>query len=130
METIINNGATAKAQSQLGNTSVPVSGRVSPDLLAKAAAARNEYRDAMRQIKAEKVNARIAKAQERAAEKAQDAEAIRQRIYKTLHAAKAKDQLALVKAALAEFTTNSVDQQYTLAAMKARNEAAILAAAK
>ncbi|MFY9838213.1 MAG: hypothetical protein WAK55_17435 [Xanthobacteraceae bacterium] len=131
MNDSVKNGATAKADSQLPNTPVATSGHVSADLDAEIENLQKMLRAKRAQRDAEAIANRAAKARKAAQAVETEQEALRCRVYKANWAVFARDKnMQVAKDILAEFTTNSINQRYTLEAMKARSDAATIAKAQ
>ena len=130
MENEIKNGSTAKGDSKVGTSpAIPLASEIEA-LEAELLAEKQAQKQKREKLAALKLHARREKVAHRDAEKEREVEAMRCRIYKTLWAAKNQDRLALALSIVDQFRTDSIDQQYTLAAMKSRAEAAVLAGGK
>ena len=128
-ETAVKNGATSKSNSQLPNTPIPVSGRVSPDLENEIANLKTLLKLKTQQRDAEATAAREAKRNAKQQATQDEIYGLKCRVYRAFHAAKdaGPDFLALALAIATEFKTNSVDQQFTIANMNKVRDARIAA---
>lgn len=121
---------TSKADSTLAPVPVPQGGKPAPDLDRDIETLRLLLRAKTAQRDAEVIKNRADKAAKREAALAEAREALTCRIYKALWSAKGAKALDLAADILVEFKTDSINQHYTLEAMKARADAATIARAK